>query len=518
MTHAPEPLLDVDDLRRLHEALTTAGYTTNGLTTRLGEAVVQAIERGQSDAALPAVADDDRRGSLLRMFLYCQAIPTGEAAAALNPLSVESAVAAGLVEPWEGSLRARVQLIPYRDRWFLADAPASASRPLATDHVVGLSAYPATLAAAHVPGRVATALDVCSGSGVQALHLTGRADRVTATDLNPRALRLAATTAALAGEEWELLLGDFLEPVRGRRFDLVVANPPFIVKPGAVDYRYRDSGHPLDSLGAELAAAAPELLDDGGFMQYLAAFVQVKSEDWTERVAAWAHGTGLDAHFVQLGTADPATYVRTWSMGHGTSPKDQVAWLNWLAGQRIETIGWGLVTLRRSGRDDPSVRVEQLPGHGIKGLDIAAWFHRQDWLRDHRHELLRTALRPAAGLTLAQQARLDGTDGWAVTAHQISVPGTSRTDEVGQLVVDFIECCDGMVTPEELIAKLATVNDLDPAHLEANLVAALTLLVEHGLLLPNGPDYACRPSTDACRPSADMCRPSADGRSQVRPS
>jgi methylase of polypeptide subunit release factors len=48
---------------------------------------------------------------------------------------------------------------------------------------------------------------------VQTVHLAGRADRITATDLNPRALELAALSFALSGIEAELLTGDLFEPV-----------------------------------------------------------------------------------------------------------------------------------------------------------------------------------------------------------------------------------------------------------------------------------------------------------------
>ncbi len=83
------------------------------------------------------------------------------------------------------------------------------------------------------------------------------ARRVTATDVSRRALRFAATTAALNGQEWELLHGDLVAPVAGRRFDLVVSNPPFVVGPGTTTHVYRDSGRVGDAIGAELAAAPP---------------------------------------------------------------------------------------------------------------------------------------------------------------------------------------------------------------------------------------------------------------------
>ena len=159
---------------------------------------------------------------------------------------------------------------------------------------------------------VGTALDLGTGCGVQALHLSTHARSVTATDLSERALRFAATTAALNGLDWELLRGDLVAPVAGRRFDLVVSNPPFVVGPGTTTHVYRDSGRVGDAICAELAAAAPGLLTEGGTMQFLANWVHVAGEDWEERVAGWFAGTGLDAWVIQREVADPMAYVDLW--------------------------------------------------------------------------------------------------------------------------------------------------------------------------------------------------------------
>ena len=116
---------------------------------------------------------------------------------------------------------------------------------------------------------------------MQALHLATHAGRVTATDLSERALRFAATTAALNGQDWELLRGDLVAPVAGRRFDLVVSNPPFVVGPGH---------HHATSTGTRAGSATrsapnwppprPGLLTEGGTMQFLANWVHVAGEDW----------------------------------------------------------------------------------------------------------------------------------------------------------------------------------------------------------------------------------------------
>jgi len=306
-----QPLLDqhgVDDLRA---ALAAAGYTSKGVADRLGHTAVQAIQRNDFRPALRATGDGDPLATLIRLFICGQAEAESVVAAAL-PLGL--ARRAGIVISDGGSVRAGVELEPYGDWWVLSDL-STALRPgvpLPADHVLGVGGASSTLAQATIRDDVGSALDLGTGCGVQALHLSSHASRVTATDVSERALRFAATTAALNGLAWDLRLGDLAEPVAGERFDLVVSNPPFVVGPGEATHTYRDSGRPGDAVCAELVRAAPGLLNPGGTMQFLANWAHVTGEDWEDRVADWLAGTGLDAWVIQREVSDPVAYVNLW--------------------------------------------------------------------------------------------------------------------------------------------------------------------------------------------------------------
>lgn len=81
------------------------------------------------------------------------------------------------------------------------------------------------------PGvREPRVLDLGTGSGAIALAIQhgSPSARLTATDLSPAALNVARRNGQALGLDVEWLEGDWFEPVAGRRFDLIVSNPPYI--------------------------------------------------------------------------------------------------------------------------------------------------------------------------------------------------------------------------------------------------------------------------------------------------
>ncbi|MDG4767019.1 methyltransferase [Solwaraspora sp. WMMD406] len=488
-------LLDDAGVDRLRTALTAARFTSTGIAERLGPQATAAVARNDHRAALRRTADRDALATLIRLFVCAQSEPVEAVTDALAPLPVDDALTAGLVEPApDGSgLRQGVDLEPYGDSWWvISDVPSHVrpGRPLAADHVLGIGGSSTTLAGAVARRPVGDALDLGTGCGVQALHLATHADTVTATDLSARALRFAATTAALNGQRWELLHGDLTAPVAGRRFDLVVSNPPFVVGPGVATHIYRDSGRIGDGVCAELAAAAPDLLTDGGTMHYLANWMHVAGEDWTERVAGWVSGAGLDAWVIQREVADPVSYVNLWlaDASEGADAHRAAAWLDWFDAHKVEAVGFGLVTLRRGGHRQPVVRIEELRQQVAPPLGdrIVEWFDRQDWLRRREADaLLATRYRAVPGLRLQQEATIDGDAGWAVDRQIITMSdGLRWSEEIDPLVLALIGGCTGELAMREQLTVLAAAHDVPETDLAEAVTPILARLVERGVLLP----------------------------------
>jgi hypothetical protein len=502
----------------LREAFQRVGYHVDGVPALLGSAAHAALARDEPVPARMASRDGGPLGTLVRLFLLGDAEPADAVAEALAPVTVPDALAAGLLrladgpdradgDPGGDAVVAALDIRPHgaddQSWWVVSDLDLGRLRgraePPGVDHVLGVGQASLSLAAATVRRPVGRLLDLGTGCGVQALHATRHADHVVATDVNPRALALAAGTFALSGVDVQRRAGSWLEPVAGERFDQIVSNPPFVAGPPRVRHTYRDSGLAGDEVAARLVGGLPELLTDGGVAQLLACWLHVRGQDWPERVVSWLPaGGGLDAWFVQREVADPPLYVATWLRDAGIDPASPAAgdeaerWLAWFAEQRVDGVGFGFVTLRRTGsagaRAEPTVLCEDLRQALADplGRETAGWLDRVDWLRGHSDDaaLLAARLTVAPTVVLERTAR-PGVGGWEeilATVRRVDGPGWRH--EVDQPAVALLAGCQGALPLADLLALLAHSIDRPVDELVSTSLPAVRELVRHGLLLP----------------------------------
>lgn len=115
----------------------------------------------------------------------------------------------------------------------------------------------------HCPSG-ARIVDIGAGAGVGAIVAAGRCPgaRVTMTDINPKALRLARINAAFAGVDAEFTETDTLDGI-APGIDVALANPPYIIDPKGRAYRDGGDMHGA-ALSLDMAVAAARRLASGG--------------------------------------------------------------------------------------------------------------------------------------------------------------------------------------------------------------------------------------------------------------
>jgi len=529
-------------IEELWERTAVDGRSHPGRSLQRGHRAPALLALDHVLARLDAAADGEADGeadrvralaALVRLFVLGAATEPSALDHALPTLSSDGAERLGLVgRTAAGAVRALVDLRPYafaddagEGEWWLASdlgelalvgdtsGPGPGTGPaLAEDHVLGIGGATTTLSGLLLQRPARTALDLGTGSGIQALHAARFSERVVATDVSVRALAFARFAAALNEVPGiEFRLGSLYEPVAGERFDRIVSNPPFVIsprRPGVPSYEYRDGGLAGDELVEAVIRGAAAHLEPGGIAQLLANWeyrVTADPEtgegiaDGLERVAAWLDGTGLEYWIVERERQDPSEYAETWIRDGGTRPGSaeferlHTAWLEDFAERGVESVGFGYVLLRRPAGGAPArlARAERLHGPlGAESGGLGAHLERalaaMDALAPLDDEALRgIRLEVAADVTEERHHWPGAEQPTVILLRQGG--GFGRVVDAGTALAAFVGAADGELPAGVLSDAIAQLLEADGAELWAELAPTLRELVAGGLLRPAGP-------------------------------
>lgn len=492
-------MLTDDECRQLAEVFSRHDYTVDAVVALIGEPAHRALGRNSTVAAVRAVGDRrDPLATLVLLWPLQQPVSRAAAEQALTGL-VEPLLRAGILARSGAEVVAAIDLRPYASDdgeagWVASDlSPGldTAAAVMRPDFVLGVSSASTTLAQLTLRRPVGRALDLGTGCGVQSLHLARHAEHVTATDLNPRALELARLTTRINAIDVDLRLGSFFEPVAGERFDLITANPPYVMSPPgdtAERLTYREGNVVADGLVEHVVRAGAEHLADDGVLQVLANWAHLRGVDWGERLAGWLDGSGCDAHVVQRETLDPYEYVELWLADAGlagtpTYRERYTRWLDYFAALDIEAVGMGWLVLHRAGHDQPRTTIEDWP-YAVEqpiGPALAAELAAVALVRRlGDDQVLQRHWRLAEEVVEQTQ----GVPGLADPQQIVlrSPRGFRRAQAVDTATAAILGACDGELALGLIITSVARLLDVDEHPLRDRTLALIDDLVVEGFL------------------------------------
>ncbi len=517
-----EPLLTPDGVSSLRAALVEADYCVDAVQTAIGDAGQAGLARNHT---VPAARNLDGRtdalATLTRLFILQQAVPIQAARAALPYAAL---VEAGILLSTDAEVRASIDIRPYAaddgvEGWIVSDHAATldtaAVKPT-TDFVLGSS--PASTALAQLTDRrpVASALDLGTGSGVQALHLARHSRRIVATDLNPRALRHARLTLDLSGVAADLRLGSLYDPVAGQVFDLITTNPPFVMSPPTGERLvYREGSFEADGLMRTVVVSGATHLNPEGTLHVLGNWLHVAGQPWQDRLASWIEPTGCDAVVIQREVLDPYEYVEIWLADAGLAGTPDYlpryrAWLAYFDRHQVEGIGMGWVTLRNAGRTEPYVSIEEWP-HAVQqpvGAAIAEQLAAVEPSRLSDERLLATPWVLAPD-TIEETLGSPGAEDPSHIVHRRRT-GLCRAIEVDTALGGVLGVCDGELALGDIIDAVARLLDLDPDEARAEVLPRFRELVANAWLTPSGEGGQGRTAQRVGAQSSGRVRASAE--------
>ncbi len=473
----------------LREALARCNYNTGGVMVALGGDA----ESSPGDAPVHArrLGTDDQ-AVLVRLFLLGLEVEVERAKAALAPARLEELERGGLIEVEERSrVRCPIRVSPF-EGLLLAHDPEVVDDP-EPDIVTGLNSAARTLASLTPRRPAGRALDVGTGSGVQALLAAKHAEQVVATDVNPRALAFTELGAALSGfGHVECREGSFFDPVEGEEFDLVVSNPPYVISPDA-QLVYRDGGLERDEVSRIAVTGAASHLAEGGLAMVLANWVHGAGERWDRPLRDWLDGSGCDALLLHHLSEDGLEYAAKWNTRHRRDPETHARvldrWTGYYREAGIGALATGGVALRRRSGGHPRITTAEMATgpagnggeHVLRMLDAAALLEGSD------DSLLGTRLALVAGHRLHRENRHTGEGYGQETVHMVLDDSAGLSSEFGPAVAAILVGLDGTRTPGDLVPSLAQALPGSDVEIREAVLVAVRTLVEQGLVAPAEP-------------------------------
>ncbi len=481
--------LSAADAQRLREFFREANYTLDALESRHWLRDLPSRASGSLALMLEDTQEPSLSNLILRWFFLGVPAASDSVAGLVPPNTLASLLECGMLVRDGESLVPAVMLTPWDQCLFAADTSAR-SESHSPDLVIWPNPTSRRLHQFTIRRPAGATLDLGTGCGIQAVSAARHSAHVTATDLNPRAVQFARMNAWLNGAaNVECLSGDTFEPVRGRKFDLIVANPPFFVTPSA-DQVYCENDMELDQYCRRIVREAPAHLHEGGFLQMVCEWVQVSGQAWQDRVREWLDGTGCDAWIFHTYASEAGEYAREripQSASAGAGPETLTRWMDYYGQRGVEEIHGGIFAMRRrAGRN--WVHIEEMPlvPNQPFGEAVSQAFASIDLLDLHGsdEELLGARLRLSPDTQLDQQMRQS--DGrWQAVGMTLrftaGIPASMRLDPP---VAEFVARLDGSRALGELVRDMAQQVRADPEVVQRGCLAVVRTLLARRFVLP----------------------------------
>ena len=444
-----------DSVRSIGQFLHDSNYNAPALSGTFG------LEHGlhsnldNLEALLYKTQGDSPLAVLARLFFVAVPVETSLLTRVVPQDVLSNALACRLLKQDNGQFRPSAIILPFSHLLLAADTAQGHGAD--ANRVMGASASTKLISNFTLREPVSTLLDIGTGGGVLGLEAAAYSRDVVGIDINERAIELARFNAALNGiSNIEFAAGDAFAPVAGRRFDRIIANPPFFIT-SAKKFTYSDSPIELDGFSRLLAKEAPQYLEEGGFFQMLCEWVQIEGQPWTARLQEWTEGSGCDAMVIQGPQQTPVDYAeKRFGEAQQLYPKDIITpvteRLAFFKQAKVEKIIGGLVFMRkRQGANWFSTLVTTI-GSGSPGPAIRDRFESVTFAGTHSPaDLLNVRLRLADDAGIDERKVLDTDGRWKVVSAELT-KGEGFRDKLGldSVVAGFVGLFDGSRTVAEI--------------------------------------------------------------------
>jgi len=211
-------------------------------------------------------------------------------------------------------------------------------------------------------------LDLCTGSGIQSIIASRYSKKVTAVDINPRAIRFARFNAQLNGiSNITVLKGDLYNCVENEKFDTILANPPFVPSPDE-SMKFRDGGVNGEAILRRIVNQAPNHLSANGRLYIVTDLVDVSN--YESKLKSWWGETC--SNMAVLKTADRNDIL--FSVPHCHYPFNQtyneysnelIKWVNNFNNSNLNAVNFGYILIEKAEKSSYFLKTISNPSTAI---------------------------------------------------------------------------------------------------------------------------------------------------------
>lgn len=311
-------------------------------------------------------------GLAVAFFLLQEPLSLEELRQLLDDESIAALNLQGFLDATPRGIRSKVDLYPCLGKYFFTDTAFELEPWPEQVYWLGGDSY--TLAYCTPRRPFASALDLCSGSGVHAL-LAGCP--ALGLDINPRAVEFGRLNAALNGiSQVEFAQGDCCS-AEGT-YDLVTLNPPFVPTPEGVAELYRTGGGSGEGVTERVMRKLPTWLNTGG----LFSMATEAPDGALQRMRQWL-GTGWGLAELRKFEFPIEEYIFSNILSSGTPPEQQEAeyerWLDTYEEHNIQKMvsAQYFAVKLEPGAPDWERSLEIHHPSGPQGEDWSQWLKEQ---------------------------------------------------------------------------------------------------------------------------------------------
>lgn len=347
-------LIDSPFLGKFREALARVGYTGENLCRVTGEIPLPFAQSSARERAYrylfslhPALM------TAISLFLSSSPLPKRDIVPLFGWDLYQALVDRGILR--RRGLRGvecPFHLFPFDNAWLFTDRAGGLLQPDRRDAVLHLLQEQEFLSSALLRMPIANALDLCTGSGIFAVLSARFAKHVIATDINPRALNFVAMNSRLNGAlNVEAMPGDLYAAVSGRKFDLILANPPYnpSLAPAAERTLSLHSGPSGDNALNSIIRGLPEFLADNGVCQIVTRLFFRTGEEARDRIKMVIDPDAFNVFVLQTQPRKIFTLSNLQKTGWSVPPDKQHSLFDHYRSAQIDRESFAIINFRKVG-------------------------------------------------------------------------------------------------------------------------------------------------------------------------